>query len=377
MAAPENLSQYELIKQSVERANSVFLGIPILLHGDGISNDNQDLVVFDVLQAFKGTQGTRISVHSGVGITEMSSCGYSFKLGKTYLVLANSYDGSRLAVAICSYTAPIEHSDTALRFLRKEPPQPDDFLTPSQMERKSKGKILGAIRRADGGPLFRPQVYVWNDSDSSYQRPGWPPDEDWPSDEDGSLSAALFARSTSADKDGSFESYFLLPGIYRLTAIDSSSGPTRWVGTFSANADDNSPTTVQVLAGRDYRWVNILLHEQKVFSLQGAIKSSDGSRLPMKDITVRATMAPGEMFPFLEYVSPNSSGEFTIAGAPVGTVRLAISIPQYVDGNWETTIKDVEVNGDLNQIEIVLTRKAGLRDPIETELDDDDDSTPD
>ena len=96
----------------------------------------------------------------------------------------------------------------------------------------------------------------------------------------------------------------------------------------------------------------------------------------MKDITIRATMAPGDAFPFLEYVNPNSSGIFTIEGAPVGTIRITISIPQYVDPNWESAIKDVEVNGDLEQIEIVLARKAGLPDPIKPKLDDNDDSSP-
>jgi hypothetical protein len=373
----ENLSQYELIKQSVDRADSVFLGIPRLLHGDGKSDDTQDLVVFDVLQVFKGKQGTRISVHSGVGITEMNSCGYSFKVEKTYLVFANSYDGSQLAVAACSYTALAERSGTALRFLRKEPPQPDDLLTPAQMERSSKGRILGAIRRADSVRLFQPEVYIWSDSDSSYEKPGWPIDEEWPGDKDGSLKAFLLARFTSTDKDGSFASDFLVPGTYRITAVDPSYGPTRWVGAFFADADDPSLGKAQVFAGRDYRWVDIVLHEQKVFSLQGFIRSSDGSPLPIKGVTIRATMAPGEMFPLLEYVYPNSEGLFIIERAPVGTVRLAIYVPQYIDPNWEPSIKDVEVKGDTKQIEIVLTRKAGPPAPTPPELDEGADSTPD
>jgi hypothetical protein len=86
-------------------------------------------------------------------------------------------------------------------------------------------------------------------------------------------------------------------------------------------------------------------------------------------------MAPGEMFPLLEYVYPNSAGRFTIERAPVGTVRLAISVPQYVDPNWDPTIKEVEVNGDIKQIEIVLTRKTGLPAPVTPKLDDED-STP-
>jgi len=256
--ARENLSVYDLVRQSVDRADSVFLGTPTLLHGDGKSDDTQDLVVFDVLQTFKGKKGAQIGVHSGVGITEMNSCGYSFRVGKTYLVFASSYDGGQLVVAACSFTASVERSGTALRLLRKDPTQPDDLLTQAQLERSSKGKILGAVRRADGVPLFRPRIYTWNDSDTSYERPGWPADEEWPEDEDGSFQAFLLARFTSPDKYGSFESDFLLPGIYRVTAVDSTYGPARWVGTFSLRPDDTNPAAVQVFAGRDYRWVDIV-----------------------------------------------------------------------------------------------------------------------
>jgi hypothetical protein len=367
--AHESLSVYELVKQSVDQADSVFLGTPILLHGDGKSDDTQDLVVFDVLQTFKGKQGAQISVHSGVAI---NSCGYSFKVGKTYLVFASSSDESRLVVAACSYTAPVERCGAALRLLRKDPPHPGDLLTQAQLERSSKGKILGAVRRADGVPLFRPRIYIWNDSDSSYERPGWPSDEEWPEDKDGVFQAALLARYTSPDKYGSFESDFLLPGIYRVTAVDSSYGPARWVGTFSLRANDTNPATVQVFAGRDYRWVDIVLHEQKIFTLEGVVRSSDGSPLP--NVSIRATMAAGEMFPLLEDVYPNSLGEFTVERVPAGTVRLAISV---LDPDWEPTTKDVEVNGDIEEIEIVLTRKVELPAPVKPKLDDDEGSTPD
>ena len=380
--APENLTQYELAKKSVDRADSVFLGIPRLLHGDG-SNETEDLVVFDVLQAFKGMQASQIGVHSGIGTTRMSSCGYSFEIGKTYLVFANLYDGNQLVVAACSYTAPVEKSGTALRLLRKEPPNTDDLLTVDQFQRNSRGRLLGAVRRADGGPLSAPQVYIWNESDSSYERPGWPANDEWPGDKDGLLQAFLLARFTSADKNGVFESDFLVPGTYRVTAVDDSSGPTRWVGSFSMHPDNVDPAILQVFAGRDRPSVDIVLHERKVFALRGVIQSSDGSPLPSEGVTIRATMAPGEMFPLLEYVNTDSTGRFTIERAPVGTVHLAI----YGDPNWQVTTRDVDVNEDTKEIEIVLTRKDGPpvsvapkldvhKDPT-PELDEDEDSNPD
>jgi hypothetical protein len=380
--APENLTEYELVKKSVDRADSVFIGIPRLLHGDGSSNETEDLVVFDVLQVFKGAQGAQIGVHSGIGKTEMSSCGYSFEVGKTYLVFANSYDGSRLMVAACSYTAPVERSGTALRLLRKEPPNGDDLLTPSEFQKSSKGRILGVVRRTDGSAVLHARVYIWDESDTSYERPGWPASEEWPQDKNGSLGAFLLARSTLVEKSGAFESDFLVPGVYRVTVVDDGSGPDRWVGSFSMRPDNVDPATLQVFAGRDCPPVDIVLREQKVFALHGIVRSSDGGPLPSEGLTIRATMAPGGMFPLLEYIQTDALGRFTIERAPVGTVRLAI----YGDRNWQETTKDVDVSKDTKQLEIVLTRDGppnsvtpkldAHKDPT-PESDDDEDSTPD
>jgi protocatechuate 3,4-dioxygenase beta subunit len=123
-------------------------------------------------------------------------------------------------VAACSYTAPVEKSGTALRLLRKEPPNADDLLTLAQFQRNSRGRILGAVRRVDGRPVLDAKVYIWNESDSSYERPGWPANEEWPGDKDGAFEAFLLARFTSVDKNGAFESDFLVPGAYRVTAVD-------------------------------------------------------------------------------------------------------------------------------------------------------------
>jgi hypothetical protein len=368
----EDLTRYELAKQSVDRSSSVFLGIPRLLHGDGGSDETQDLVVFDVLHGFKGTQGAQVGVHSGIGTTEMSSCGYDFKVGKAYLVFANLYDGKQLVVAACSHTALAEKSGTALRLLRGEPPSADDLLTPKQFQRYSSGRISGVVTRADRGPLSTPRVYIWNESDSSYERPGWPADEEWLGDKDGKLQAFLVASSISADRSGAFESYFLVPGTYRVTAVDGGAGPTRWVGSFSTHPGSGDTATLQVLAGRDDPSIEIVLHEQKVFALHGVVRASDGGPPPPKGITIRATMAPGQMFPLLEYVYSDSSGRFTIERAPAGTVHLAI----YGDPNWSTATMDVDVNEETKQVEIVLARKESPADSATPKLDDQKDQSP-
>lgn len=345
-----NLTMYDLVKQAVERADLVFIGVPSVLHGDG-SEATEDLVIFNTSTVFKGAEARKIGVHSGVGTTSMSSCGYSFEIGKTYLVFANHFEGFFL-VAACSFTAPLEKSDVALRFLRKEPLHPEDQLTPTQIRRNENGRILGVIRRSDRVPLHDPKVYIWNDSDSSYEKEAW---------------------FTRPDKDGSFETYFLPPGAYRVTAVDSSYGPTRWVGCYALRPDDNNPGTVDVTARHDYRWVDIVLHEQKVYSIQGIVRSADNTPLPFEHAEIRADMSPNEMFPYLNFIQPHSDGKFYIPRVPVGIARLKTYVNQYVDPSWEPSTMDVEVNGDVENVEIVLTRKAsGESDPPHKE-----DQTPD
>lgn len=333
---PENLTMYELVKQSVDGVDSVFIGVPRLLHGDGRSKSTEDLVVFDTSTVFKGKQTQKIGVHSGVGLKWMSSCGHSFEIGKTYLVFAHRYNDDQLLVAACSFTAPVEESDVALRFLRKETPHNEDLLTPNQLLRNTQSRILGAVRRSDGGKLHDPKVYIWNDSDASYEKESW---------------------FTRPDKDGSFESYFLRPGPYRVTAVDSSYGPTRWVGCFAAKQDD-VPSKLDLVAGSDFRWADIVLHEQKVFSVHGTVRGSGDVDPPFRQVEIRVTMAPNEKFPFLDFIQPKDDGTFDISRVPAGNVRLKAYVGEWVDPHWERSVQDLEVDGDVAHIEIILKRKV-------------------
>jgi hypothetical protein len=336
--ANPKFTMYELVKQSAERADAVFLGVPRVLHGDGKTEETEDLAIFDVETVFKGEKSHQLAVHSGVGTTHMSSCGFSFEIGKSYLVFANRFDQSLVAAA-CSFTALIADSDVALRFLRKQAPHPEDLLTPSEIQRNSKGRICGAVRRSDGKPLHDAAVFIWNDSDPTYGK------------------EVSFERP---DKDGWFESYFLSPGVYRITAVDRSYGASRWVGSFPARTDDSSTMgKVDVVAGRDFRSVDIVLHEEKVYSIQGIVRSSDESPVALGEVEIDAEMAPDEKFPYLNYIQPQADGTFTIPRAPAGTVRLKTYVSKFADPNWETTVTDIRVSEDIEHVEIILKRRPG------------------
>ncbi len=147
------------------------------------------------------------------------------------------------------------------------------------------------------------------------------------------------------------------PGTYRVTAVDSSYRPTRWVGCYAARQDD-VPAKVDLFAGSDFRWVDIVLHEQKVFSIHGIVRSSGDVDPPFRHVEIRVTMAPNEKFPFLAFIQPKNDGTFDISRVPAGTVRLKTYVGEWADPNWETSVQDLEVDGDVEHIEIILKRKV-------------------
>jgi hypothetical protein len=89
------------------------------------------------------------------------------------------------------------------------------------------------------------------------------------------------------------------------------------------------------------------------------VRSSDDRPLPFEHVEIRAAMAPNEPFPFLDFIKPHPNGRFYIPRVPVGIARLKTYVSQYIDPNWETSETNVEVNGNIEKVEIVLRRKAG------------------
>src|SRR5439155_26090646 len=103
--------------------------------------------------------------------------------------------------SICSGTAPLEHAAPDLRFLRGEPPAPEDLLDGKSYYERAlplwTGKVCGQIADANGKPLAGALLSLWQVRD-----------EPFPSSKtiDGS------------EQDGTFCSSPVFPGKYLLTA---------------------------------------------------------------------------------------------------------------------------------------------------------------
>lgn len=94
------------VKQSLAKANAVFVGKVV-----SVQNTCADCIIggdlkvtLEVKQYWKGVNSRTIILMAGSGTDD---CGYSFKIGDSYLVYAYSGDDSFLHTNICTRTKPI------------------------------------------------------------------------------------------------------------------------------------------------------------------------------------------------------------------------------------------------------------------------------
>lgn len=91
--------------EEMEKSDAVFSGEVIKIEDS--YNYGYD-VTLQVLETWKGTEGSLIKVHTGMG---GGDCGFGFKEGEEYLVYASLTDGE-LQVYSCSLTGILDESDT-------------------------------------------------------------------------------------------------------------------------------------------------------------------------------------------------------------------------------------------------------------------------
>lgn len=87
-------------------------------------------VFFKVLKSWKGVEKTFVKVNTGRG---GGDCGYSFEVGKEYLVYASyayGVPGSYWVTGICSRNAELPKATEDLNYLRSLPELPLEFKVP-------------------------------------------------------------------------------------------------------------------------------------------------------------------------------------------------------------------------------------------------------
>ena len=110
--------------QEYWRADVVFAGLVDEIANTPVRQTDEDAwrtltVRFSVESAFRGLEGSRIEVRTGMG---GGDCGYGFKKGVRYLVYAHRTKEGHLHASICSRTRPLTQAGEDLEYFRNLPP---------------------------------------------------------------------------------------------------------------------------------------------------------------------------------------------------------------------------------------------------------------
>lgn len=188
-------------------------------------------VYFQVARAYRGLTSKVVVVLTGMGTGD---CGFDFETGKHYLVYADKIDADNLFTSICTGTSLMDHAGPAVRFLRGEPPAPDDLLDIESYYRRVNaqwwGTACGRVTKGDGTPLDKASVSVTQLRDEPF-----PPER--ASDPNGSK------------PDGGFCIPTIAPGKYLLTVERSDyENFFRWMGYYPGVRKHSEAVPIEIHA---------------------------------------------------------------------------------------------------------------------------------
>lgn len=101
----------ETAAEAMEQADAVFRGEVIGIKTKKSGIDKYDSVLLEVSETWKGLTDTQVIV-----MTDWSSCGFSFEVGREYL-LYPFYSGDKLFVINCGRSGAVEFAEEDLRQL--------------------------------------------------------------------------------------------------------------------------------------------------------------------------------------------------------------------------------------------------------------------
>ena len=295
-------------------------------------------VTFNVLRAYRGNASGNVSVLTGLG---GGDCGFDFETGKQYLVYASRINTEILFTSICSGTSSLEDAGPALRFLRGEPPTPDDLLDPQSYYEKFTsqqfGTACGRVTRLDGSALGKASVDMTQVRDEPF-----PPKS--ASDPD------------MSKPDGTFCIPGISPGKYVLTAETTDfDHDFRWMGYYPGVSKRADATIIEVKPGAKLRNLDFTARKESLYTVTFRIQSSDGSPVPLDNLKVRIDSPDRDELAY-HLDQHDEDGEYTMGYVPPGhyVVRTYIqmddpeqTVPVELT-KWRMANQEVEIKSDAN-----------------------------
>jgi len=245
------------------------LGAPVALSMT-ISGQHR-LVTMHVLRVYRGQLSAQASVKTGFSGAD---CGFDFETGKQYLVYAKQAGPHALYTDICFGTSSLDdaYAGPALRFLRGQPPVPEDLLDRAtyfrQVVSHQLGTVCGRVTTASGRPLRGVSVQM-----AQVRSDPFPPN----TADDPNTSRA----------DGSFCVEGVSPGKYVLTGETTDFDHNfRLMGYYPGVAQRDAASVFDIVPGTKLDHLNFVLRKQPLYTVSFSIVASDGSPLPLENLGV-------------------------------------------------------------------------------------------
>jgi len=293
-------------------------------------------VTFNVLRSYRGNASGKVSVLTGLG---GGDCGFDFETGKQYLVYASRVNPEILFTSICSGTSPLEDAGPALRFLRGEPPTPDDLLDPQSYYEKFQsqhyGTACGRVTRPDGSALGKASVDMTQVRDEP-------------------LPPKLASDPDMSKADGSFCIPGISPGKYVLTAEATDfDHDFRWMGYYPGVAKRGDASVIEVKPGAKLKNLDFTVRKESLYTVSFRIQSSDGSPVPLDNLRVRIDSPDRDELAY-HLDQHAEDGEYTMGYVPPGhyMVRTYIQMDdpeQKVPAaltQWRMANQEIDIKSD-------------------------------
>ena len=284
------------------------------------------LVTFDVMHSYRGVEGQRVDVETGLG---GGDCGFSFEVGREYLVFADRDESGRLSTGICSDTAPVEKSAANLAYLRGEPVPAGK---PAEEGSKTGGprlcvRIVQKSSENDDERVFLSKV--------ANKSP-------FPTDEAEPQGGGLFCAD---DLD---------PGKYRLLFAkipdDSPTSFTYYPGVTKLS----EAASIDIRAGQSVPDLTFTIPSQPTFSVSGTVSVAAGARLPQK-ASVILTSAEQPFSPLIYLHDIASSGSFVFPKVLAGKYWGIVDVESDTGGRkWLTRKIQITVDRKVTDLHLAL-----------------------
>jgi hypothetical protein len=372
-------NSWENAKQEAQVSTAIFEGTPIrfdlkwrlLSAKDGelipadMYSDPTDLpsmvVTFQVQRTYKGSLGSEVQIHTGVG---GGDCGAIYASGLNYLIFAGGPSQDQLGVSVCDPGGWIgdERVETELRYLRNEHPIAQDlestrwwWARPNAAQIQEQWKRAAEERRkrydAATGRICGVVTHP-------HQEDEFHGTIDFLSTQ-GSYPSGPFESSISAD--GSFCSPDLGPGKYYLYFVHGSEHGLAEGMYYPGVLDRSKAVAIEVAAGQMVSDIHFQAVAQSTHSVRGILFFSQKPDLHANnfanDVKILLIRTDGDQRVWYsenaEFISPRIAC-FKFDNVLPGQYAASALMPT---SGWMTKKADVDVTSFMKFVYLNLSRK--------------------